>query len=71
MAANKFNVEILEDGTISVDSDDFDPQVHKSADEFVKYLSELMGGEVVVKEKRTHAKHHHHHHGHGHTHHTH
>jgi len=66
---NQFNIEILDDGTISVDSDSFDPQVHKSADEFVSYLSKMMGGKVVVKEKRTHAKHRHHNHTHEHHHH--
>jgi truncated hemoglobin YjbI len=65
---NQFNIEILEDGTISVDSDSFDPQVHKSADEFVRFLGEMMGGEVVVREKRSHAKQYHHHHDHGHQH---
>lgn len=53
---NQFKIEVLEDGTISVDSDSFDPTVHKSADDFVRYLGELMGGTVVVKEKRSHAK---------------
>jgi len=68
---NQFNIEILEDGTISVDSDSFDPQVHKSADDFVRYLGEMMGGQVTVKEKRSHAKHHHHSHDHVHGHHHH
>ena len=53
---NQFKIEILEDGTISIDSDSFDPTVHKSADDFVLYLGKLMGGTVVVKEKRTHSK---------------
>ena len=68
---NQFKIEILEDGTISVDSDSFDPTVHKSADEFVRYLGEMMGGQVVVKEKRTHAKSHTHTHADGTTHHHH
>ncbi len=53
---NQFKIEILEDGTISVDSDSFDATVHKSADDFVRMLGELMGGEVMVREKRKHAK---------------
>lgn len=56
--ANQFKIEILEDGTISVDTEGFDATVHKSADDFVKYLGEMMGGAVVVKEKRSHAKSH-------------
>lgn len=74
---NQFNIEILEDGTISVDSDSFDPTVHKSADDFVRYLGEMMGGQVTVKEKRSHAKTHIHvgqtihEHDHGHHHHSH
>ena len=65
---NQFKIEILEDGTISVDSDSFDSTVHKSADEFVKMLGEMMGGAVTVKEKRSHAKAHSHDHSHGHLH---
>jgi hypothetical protein len=53
---NQFNIQILEDGTISVDSGSFDPTVHKSADDFVKYLGELMGGQITVREKKSHAK---------------
>jgi len=53
---NQFKIEILEDGTISVDTEGFDGTVHKSADEFVEMLGKLMGGEVTVKEKRSHAK---------------
>lgn len=53
---NQFAIEILEDGTISVDSDSFDPTVHKSADDFVRMLGEMMAGPVVVREKRSHAK---------------
>lgn len=68
---NAFQIEILEDGTISVDSESFDPTVHKSADDFVRFLGEIMGGEVVVREKRSHAKAHHHHHDHSHGHHHH
>ena len=66
-----FKVTVLEDGMLSIDTEEFTPQVHKEADDFVKYLSELMGGDVVVREKRSHAKHHHHSHDHIHDHHTH
>ena len=65
---DQFKIEILEDGTISVDSDSFDPTVHKSADAFVKMLGEMMGGAVTVKEKRSHAKAHSHGHSHEHLH---
>ena len=68
---NTFKIEVLEDGTISVDTEGFDAAVHKSADDFVKMLGELLGGPVTVKEKRSHAKSHTHTHSHDHTHHHH
>jgi len=71
MPKNSFNINILEDGALSINTDDFSPEVHKQADEFIKYLGELMGGEVVVKEKHTHSKQHQHSHDHGKTFHTH
>ena len=71
MPANKFKIEILGDGMLSINSDDFSPEVHKEADEMIVYLGKLMGGDVVVKEKHSHAKHHHHGHGHNHQHHNH
>jgi len=64
-----FSVTVLDDGMLSINTEEFTPQLHKEADEFVKCLGELMGGEVTVKEKRSHAKHHHH--THDHIHHTH
>jgi len=66
-----FQIEVLEDGTLSIDTDGFTPQQHQQADEFVAELGKLMGGEVVVKEKRSHAKQHGHHHDHQHGHHHH
>ena len=59
-AKNEFEIEILEDGTISVTTDGFDGTVHKSADEFVKTLGDMLGGPVVIKKRK---RHHHHSHG--------
>jgi len=68
---NQFKIEILEDGTISVETESFDPQVHAQADELVRHLGKLMGGKVEIREKRSHAKQHSHGHDHAHHHHHH
>ena len=56
-------IEILDDGTIKVSTDQISPANHLSADNFLKFLSELAGGEVT-KAKNRHAHAHHHEHGH-------
>ena len=43
------NVEILEDGTISYQTDKISGTNHASADSFLKELEEALGGKVVVK----------------------
>ena len=48
--ANEFQIEILEDGKISIRSvGSFDKTVHRDADEFLEMIKELAGGEVEVK----------------------
>ena len=55
MADNKFSIEILEDGKISIDSNSFDGKVHADADKFLKVLKELMGGPTeTIKKKGEH-----------------
>ena len=65
MPKNKFEIKVLEDGMLCIETEDFSPEVHKQADDLAKHLSELMGGEVTIKEKRSHAKQHTHSHTHG------
>jgi hypothetical protein len=58
---DEIKIEILEDGTIRVETDAVSPANHVNAEAFVKFLADLAGG----KSTRTRRGHHH---GHGHTH---
>lgn len=59
--------EVLEDGTIRVETSDMGGPNHQSADEFLKEVKRLAGGEVTTeKVKSTHT--HNHQHGGGHHH---
>lgn len=55
--ADEIKIEILEDGTISVSTDEISGENHVSADEFMAELQELAGGEVVSKKKKHKRKH--------------
>jgi hypothetical protein len=52
MKTNTIKVEILEDGTISVTTDDLAGPNHRSADELLDQLADLTGG-AVTKRKRS------------------
>jgi hypothetical protein len=67
MATSKGQMEItiLEDGRIKVETDDMSGPAHKTADEFLKMVARLAGGETTEAKREGH---HHHHHGHGHAH---
>ena len=52
MAQDMITYEILEDGTISVTTDQISGVNHVSADRLLKQLFELVGGEVTCR-KRT------------------
>ena len=56
MAKDKeIEIEILEDGTVRSTTGGFSGASHKKADDFMKYLQSLIGGEVEsepVPEKR-------------------
>lgn len=43
---DKINIEILDDGTISIKTDEISAEKHLSADEFIRMLNNLAGGEV-------------------------
>jgi len=45
-------IEILEDGTISIDTDSISGQNHVSADAFLAEITKLAGGERVTNKKR-------------------
>lgn len=51
MKQNEIKWEILEDGTVSVTTDDLAGSNHVSADELLKMLSGMLGGEVTSKRR--------------------
>lgn len=52
--------EILEDGTISIQTGSFSPEVHASADEALALLEKLAGGQRTVTQTKSQHLHHHH-----------
>lgn len=66
---DSFAIRIEEDGTITCESGEFgSKETHDAADDFVKRLSEIAGGETEVRKKEKHGHVHHHSHTHGHVH---
>ena len=55
--ADKINIEILEDGTLSISTDAISGKNHMSADEFLKTIERLTGGETKETHKAGHATH--------------
>lgn len=43
---DKMQIQVLDDGTISVKTDEISKEKHISADEFISMINNLMGGEV-------------------------
>ena len=56
---NEIQIEILPDGRVKIITDDVSGPNHRAADELMKFLGTLLGGDVVV-EKRPHAHAHQH-----------
>jgi hypothetical protein len=48
MTTDTLKITILEDGTIKVETDQISQANHRSADEVVKLLGTLMGGEITI-----------------------
>lgn len=67
MAEDKISIEIMEDGTIKSETEGVAGVNHRSAEDFLKAMGDLVGGEVTRKKRpmRTHA-HTHQHQGHSH-----
>jgi hypothetical protein len=63
MGKGEMTIEILEDGTIKVQTNDMSGPGHKAADDFLSMIARLAGGEVT-EEKIGHAHHHQHSHSH-------
>lgn len=51
------NIEVLEDGTISVNTEGISEQQHMSADQFLNDLAELSGGKRTTTHKAGHEHH--------------
>lgn len=68
LAKGQMDIRILEDGTVRTETSDMAGVSHKAADDFLKVLAELLGGEVTdVKLVKGHSHQHdridnHHHH---------
>ena len=66
---DKIKYEILEDGTVTIDTDQISGPNHLSADELLRQLSDLLGGGVEVRHKKSSLHQHSHSHDHDHHHH--
>jgi len=67
--ADEIKWEILEDGTISTSTDAISGTNHQSADDLLKHLHEMAGGDIVIKQRKGHTHTHtHKHEGARHTH---
>ena len=50
--ADTMEIEILDDGTISVQTSEISGKNHVSADEFLKMVEDLAGGEVKTSPRK-------------------
>lgn len=60
--ANEVTFTVLEDGTVSVDTDEFDEEVHLEAEQLIDAVFDELGGERKILRRKPHK------HGHGHVH---
>jgi hypothetical protein len=60
-AKQEYDIHILADGTLSIETGKIAGEVHKQADEFMAYLASLMGGPVDTVRKREGVVHEHEH----------
>lgn len=58
---DKIKFEILEDGTLSVTTDEISGPNHMSADEFLNLVESLTGGPSTTKHREGHSTHTHRH----------
>lgn len=63
MKNDNIEIEILADGTIKVTTDPISGANHANAEEFLRFMARMAGGETV-RVKRTDVHHHHHDHTH-------
>lgn len=65
MKNDEIQIEILEDGTVKVSTDEIGAANHLNAEQFLTFLSRQLGGETTTTRKRDA---HTHNHGHQHSH---
>jgi len=70
MKIDKLTIEILEDGTLKTTTDEVSAANHDNAEQFLRAMARLAGGETT-REARQDRKRHHHHAGSFHRHHLH
>ena len=68
MQIDALKIEILDDGTIKTTSDEVSAANHDSAEQFLRAMARLAGGETTreARKDRKHGHAHHHHHTAGH-----
>lgn len=59
---DKMTIEILRDGTIKTTTDEVSPANHDNAEQFLRDIAKLAGGETTREARSDRAHHHHHHH---------
>jgi hypothetical protein len=67
MKTDTMQIEILEDGTIKTTTDPISGANHANAEEFLRFMARMAGGETT-RQRRTDAHHHHGEHEHAHDH---
>jgi hypothetical protein len=49
---DKIELEILEDGTVSISTDKISDKNHANADELLEQLEKMLGGKTLIKKKQ-------------------
>lgn len=62
MAEDVIKIEILEDGVVSVTTDEIDDVNHVSADALLEAITSMCGGNRLTKKRDVEHNHSHHHH---------
>ena len=62
-AINQIRMKVLPDGTVSINTDAFEEEVHAQADELVNTTIKALGGEVKIIERKNPDHQHFHTHG--------
>ena len=52
MGEDKFEIEILGDGSLKILTDEISPANHRNADDLMKFLQQKMGGPTEISKKK-------------------